>query len=253
MAEAQRCLWQPQLEPVQLHVGEVLHEAGRVPSSIYFPTTAVASLLCLGESGEGDEIAVIGREGVVGMSLFIDGESTPAMAVVQSAGHAYRVPAWKINRASERAMQLMPLVLRFSLALTAQIAQISVCNRHHTVSQRLCRRLLQGLARQPGRELVITQEQLAGLLGVRRESVTAEAQKLQKAGCLHYARGHIVVTDPVALEQHACGCHAAVAREYHRLLPVQTRGTAPAVQARAYPHPWERAATRAESRLLATP
>jgi CRP-like cAMP-binding protein len=250
-------LWGPLLESVHLDVGTVLHEPGRVPPYAYFPTTAVVSLLYLSESGDCDEVAVVGREGVVGLSLFMGGESTPASAVVQSAGQAYRAPAWKIAGEFERSSQLMHLLLRFSLALGAQIAQTSVCNRHHTVSQRLCRRLLQGLDRQPGREIVTTQEQLAGLLGVRRESVTMEAQKLQKAGCVHYSRGHIMVLDRVALERHACGCQATMEMEYRRLLPVGERDAAvemaPSTARRcsngmtAYRHPPERPRERVEA------
>lgn len=212
-------LWFNRLEPVDLALGDVLYETGRVPRHVYFPTTAVVSLLYLSENGDCDEIAVIGCDGVVGLSLFMSGESTPGSAVVQSAGQAHRMATSAIAGEFERSPAIMHLLLRYSLALGAQIAQTSVCNRHHTVSQRLCRRLLQGLDRQSGRELVTTQEQLAGLLGVRRESVTIEAQKLQKAGCVRYSRGHVVVLDPVALERHACGCHAAVEREYRRLLP----------------------------------
>lgn len=212
-------LWRDRLEPVDLALGEVLYEPARVPRHVYFPTTAVVSLLYLSEDGDRDEIAVIGCEGVVGVSLFMSGESTPGRAVVQSAGRGWRMAARAIAGELERSPAAMHLWLRYSLALGAQIAQISVCNCHHTLSQRLCRRLLQGLDRQSGRELVSTQEQLAGLLGVRRESVTVEAQKLQTAGCIRYTRGHIVVLDRTSLERHACGCHAAVEREYRRLLP----------------------------------
>ena len=214
-------LWSTRLEPVDLAFGQVLYEPGRVPRHVYFPTTAVVSLLYLSEDGDCDEIAVIGCDGVVGVSLFMSGESTPGSAVVQSAGQAWRMSTGSIAGEFERSPAVMHLFLRYSLALGAQIAQTSLCNRHHTVIQRLCRRLLQGLDRQAGRELVTTQEQLAGLLGVRRESVTVEAQKLQKAGCVRYSRGHIVVLDPVALERHACECHAAVEREYRRLLPAR--------------------------------
>jgi CRP-like cAMP-binding protein len=212
-------LWHNRLEPVDLALGEVLYEPARVPRYVYFPTTAVVSLLYLTENGDCDEIGVIGCEGVVGVSLFMSGEATPGRAVVQVAGQAWRMPVRTIAGEFERSPAVMHLLLRYSLALGAQIAQTSLCNRHHTVSQRLCRRLLQGLDRQPGRELVTTQEQLAGLLGVRRESVTVEARKLQKAGCVHYARGHVLVLDPAALERHACECRAAVKREYQRLLP----------------------------------
>jgi len=212
-------LWAARLEPVDLPLGQVLHEPSRVPRHVYFPTTAIVSLLYLSENGNCDEIAVIGCEGVVGVSLFMGGESTPGSAVVQSAGQGYRMAASAVAGEFERSRAAMRLLLRYSLALSAQIAQMSVCNRHHTVGQRLCRRLLQGLDRQSGRELVTTQEQLAGLLGVRRESVTMEAQKLQRAGCVRYCRGHVVVLDRAALERHACECNAAVEVEYRRLLP----------------------------------
>ena len=207
------------LKPVKLRVGQMLQEPGRVPPVAYFPTTATVSLLYLSEDGACDEIAIVGREGMVGASLYMDGQSTPGRAQVQAAGEAFTVPARALQNEFEEFTPVMHMLLRHVLALSAQVAQTSVCNRHHSVEQRLSRRMLQGFDRQPGRELRMTQEQLAGLLGVRRESITGAALHLQKEGLVHYSRGHIAVLDRAGLERHACKCYAAIESEYRRLLP----------------------------------
>jgi CRP-like cAMP-binding protein len=211
--------WLPRLERVALPVGQVLYEPGCTAPYVYFPTAGMVSLCYLTTDGASDELAVVGREGVVGVSLFMEGQSEPGMAVVQSAGRAFRMPARAVRGEFERSSAVMHVLLRYVLALSSQVAQTSVCNRHHSISQRLCRRLLQGMDRQSEGELVTTQEQLAGLLGVRRESITTEAHKLQLAGCIRYRRGHIVVLDRPALEQRACECYGGTEREYRRLLP----------------------------------
>lgn len=211
--------WLPHLERCVLSVGKVLYEPGCSAPYVYFPTAGVVSLCYLTADGACDEIAVVGREGVVGVALFMEGQSDPGTAVVQSAGRAYRISACAIRGEFERSAAVMHVLLRYVLALGSQVAQTSVCNRHHPVSQRLCRRLLQGADRQHDGDLVITQEHLAGLLGVRRETITMEAHKLQQAGCIRYRRGHIVVLDRTGLEQRACECYGATEREYRRLLP----------------------------------
>jgi len=212
--------WLPHLEPVALAVGEALSEPGQTPSHAYFPDTAMVSLLCLSENGSADEVAVVGNEGVVGISLFMSGGPTTTRAVVQTAGTALRVAAGTIEDEFLHSPAVMRLLLHYTMALSAQMAQTVVCSRHHALEQRLCRRLLQGLRRQHGSELVMTQEQLALLLGVRRESITTEAFKLQKAGVVRYSRGHIFVLDRKGLEERACECRRVVEREYERLLPL---------------------------------
>lgn len=229
--------WLPLLVPVDVSRGQVLQESGQVPREAWFPTTATVSLLYLSEDGACDEIGVIGREGMVGSSLCMDGQSTPARAQVQGAGRAFVLPARVLQGDFERVAAVMHVVLRYALALGAQISQTAVCNRHHCVEQRLARRLLQGLDCQPGTDLRMTQEELAGLLGVRRESVTTAAHRLQEAGLVHYSRGHIGVLDRAGLEGHACSCHAMIEKEYVRLLPAPAEaaicGTWP-----ADPRPW---------------
>lgn len=216
-AEWQRCL--PRLELVEVSLGQVLYEPGRVARHAYFPTTAVVSLLYMTEGGETDEVAVVGCEGIVGMSLFMGGSATPATAVVQRAGQCFRLPAHTLKEEFERSAAVMHVLLAYSLARTVQVAQTAVCNRHHSLEQRLCRRLMHGLDRQRDGELAMTQEQLAGLLGVRRESISMEAQKLQKAGVVRYSRGHILVLDRTALERRACQCYAVVKKTFDELLP----------------------------------
>ena len=216
-AEFQR--WLPLLEPVDLPLGFVLYESGRPPSHVYFPSTAIVSLLYVLEDGDSVEIAVVGNEGVVGISLFMGGETTPSRAVVLSAGRGYRLTSNAIKESFNRDRPVMRLMLRFTQALITQMAQTAVCNRHHTVDQQLCRWLLLSEDRLQGNELVMTQELIANMLGVRREGVTEAAMKLQVAGLIRYARGHITVLDRPGLERRTCECYAVVKNEYDRLLP----------------------------------
>jgi CRP-like cAMP-binding protein len=218
-AEWQR--WQPLLEPVELPLGEVLYESGGTLSHVYFPTTAIVSLLYVMENGSSAEIAVVGNEGIVGISLFMGGESTPSRALVQSAGRGLRLTARAMKSEFNAAGPVMHLLLRYTQALITQMAQTAVCNRHHTLDQQLCRWLLLSLDRLQGSELVMTQELIANMLGVRRECVTAAAIRLQQAGLIRYQRGHITVLDRVGLEQRSCECYAVVRKEYDRLLPDQ--------------------------------
>jgi CRP-like cAMP-binding protein len=211
--------WQPQLEWVSMPLGQVMYESGRTLSHVYFPTTAIVSLLYVMENGASAEIAVVGNEGVVGISLFMGGGSTPSRAVVQSAGEGYRLRASAVKDEFNRSHPVMHLLLRYTQALITQMAQTAVCNRHHTLSQQLCRWLLLSLDRLSGNDLVMTQELIANMLGVRREGVTEAALLLQKAGVIRYARGHITVIDRPALEARTCECYAVVKREYDRLLP----------------------------------
>jgi CRP-like cAMP-binding protein len=213
--------WLPHLEWVELPLGQVLYESGRAMSHVYFPTNAIVSLLYVMEDGASAEIAVVGREGVVGISLFMGGGSTPSRAVVQSAGQGWRLPASIIKDEFNRSAPVMHLMLRYTQALITQMAQTAVCNRHHTLDQQLCRWLLLSLDRLEGKELLMTQEIIANMLGVRREGVTEAALKLQKHGLIRYARGHITVLDRPALEQRTCECYAVVKHEYDRLLPVK--------------------------------
>ena len=210
--------WQPQLERVELPLGHVVYEPGSTMSHVYFPVTAIVSLLYVMENGASAEIAVVGNEGVVGISLFMGGESTPSRAVVQSAGAAYRLTATTIKEEFNRA-PVLHLLLRYTQALITQMAQTAVCNRHHSLDQQHCRWLLLSLDRLQGNELVMTQELIANMLGVRREGVTEGALKLQKAGIVSYARGRITVLDRRALEGRSCECYAVVKKEYDRLLP----------------------------------
>jgi CRP-like cAMP-binding protein len=200
-------------------LGQVLYESGRTLSHVYFPTDAIVSLLYVMENGASAEIAVVGHEGIVGISLFMGGESTPSRAVVQSAGQGFRLRAQVIKDEFERAGPVMHLLLRYTQALITQMAQTAVCNRHHTLDQQLCRWLLLSLDRLPGSDLVMTQELIANMLGVRREGVTEGALKLQKAGLIRYSRGHVTILDRAGLEQRTCECYAVVKKEYDRLLP----------------------------------
>jgi len=211
--------WLPQLEAVSLPLGEVLYEPGTTLSHVYFPTTAIVSLLYVMENGASAEIAVVGNEGLVGISLFMGGESTPSRAVVQSAGRGFRLPAEALKEEFAHAGPVMHVLLRYTQALITQMAQTAVCNRHHSLDQQLCRWLLLSLDRLSGNELVMTQELIANMLGVRREGVTEAALKLQAAGMIRYARGRIRVLDRAGLEQRTCECYAVVKKEYDRLLP----------------------------------
>jgi CRP-like cAMP-binding protein len=211
--------WAPLLEPVDMPLGQVLYESGITLSHVYFPVTAIVSLLYVMEDGASAEIAVVGREGLVGIALFMGGGSTPSRAVVQSAGKGLRLRADALTTEFNRAGPVMHLLLRYTQALITQMAQTAVCNRHHSLDQQLCRWLLLSLDRLNSQELVMTQELIANMLGVRREGVTEGALKLQKAGLIRYARGHISVLDRSGLEARTCECYSVVKREYDRLLP----------------------------------
>jgi len=210
--------WLPQLELVDMPLGQVVYESGTTLSHVYFPTTAIVSLLYVMENGSSAEIAVVGKEGVVGISLFMGGESTPSRAVVQSAGQGFRLKAQTIKDEFKRA-PVMHLLLRYTQALITQMSQTAVCNRHHSLDQQLCRWLLLSLDRLQGNQLVMTQELIANMLGVRREGVTEGALNLQKAGLISYSRGRITVLDRPSLEKRTCECYAVVKKEYDRLLP----------------------------------
>lgn len=219
LPEAEWQRWSPQLEAIEMPLGQVLHESGSKMSHVYFPTTAIVSLLYVMENGASAEIAVVGNEGIVGISLFMGGESTPSRAVVQSAGHGYRLRAGKMKDEFNRAGPVLHLLLRYTQALITQMAQTAVCNRHHTLDQQLCRWLLLSLDRLHGNKLAMTQELIANMLGVRREGVTEAASRLQDAGLISYARGLILVLDRKGLEARSCECYAVVKKEYERLLP----------------------------------
>ena len=214
--------WRPLLEPVELPLGKILYESGGTLSHVYFPTTAIVSLLYVMESGVSAEIAVVGNEGIVGISIFMGGGSTPSRAVVQSAGQGMRLTAQAMKDEFSAAGPVMHLMLRYTQALITQMAQTAVCNRHHSLDQQLCRWLLLSLDRLQGSELAMTQELIANMLGVRREGVTEAALRLQHAGLIRYARGHISVLDRLGLEQRSCECYAMVKKEYDRLLPART-------------------------------
>jgi CRP-like cAMP-binding protein len=217
-------LWAARLEPVDLPLGKVLYESGRKIAQVVFPTTAVVSLLYVMEDGASAEIAVAGNEGLVGISLFMGGESTTSRAVVQSAGQGFRLPASVLMQDFNRAGPVMHLLLLYTQALITQMAQTAVCNRHHALDQQLCRWLLLSLDRLQGSELVMTQELIANMLGVRREGVTEAALKLQAAGLIRYARGRMTVLDRLGLERRTCECYAVVKNEYDRLLPAVRPG-----------------------------
>jgi len=208
----------PHLELMPLALGEVLYESGDTMHHVYFPTDAIVSLLYVMENGSSGEIAVVGREGMVGIALFMGGESTPSRALVQSAGNAWRMPAQRLKDEFNRHAELQHLLLRFTQALITQMAQTAVCNRHHSIDQQLCRWLLLSLDRLPGNRLTMTQELIANMLGVRREGVTEAAGKLQKAGLIDYSRGQITVLDRPGLEARSCECYAVVKAETDRLL-----------------------------------
>ena len=208
----------PHLEPVTMKLGQVLYESGGQLQHVYFPTTSIVSLLYVLANGASAEIAVVGYEGVLGISLFMGGETTPSRAVVQSEGMGYRLSSRLIKAEFNRFGPMMQLLLRYTQALITQMTQTAVCNRHHSVDQQLSRWLLLSLDRLSGNELKMTQELIANMLGVRREGVTEAAGKLRKAGIIEYSRGHIKVIDRDRLEQHVCECYAVVKKEFDRLL-----------------------------------
>lgn len=219
LPDAEWARWQPMLEAVDMPLGKVLYESGSTLSHVYFPTTSIVSLLYVMEDGASAEIAVVGREGIVGISLFMGGESTPSRAVVQSAGQGFRLNARRMLQEFNRAGPVLHLLLRYTQALITQMSQTAVCNRHHSLDQQLCRWLLLSLDRLNSDDLVMTQELIANMLGVRREGVTEAAGHLQDAGLIRYRRGHITVLDRAGLEARSCECYAVVKNEYDRLLP----------------------------------
>ncbi|MGE8451800.1 MAG: Crp/Fnr family transcriptional regulator [Pseudomonadales bacterium] len=209
----------PHLTLTELPLGHVVYESGDQLGHVYFPTTSIISLLYVMEDGASAEIAIVGNEGIVGIALFMGGETTPSRAVVQSAGHGYRLSAKVLKQEFTRGGPIQHLLLRYTQALITQMAQTAVCNRHHTIEQQLCRWLLLSIDRLPSNELTMTQELISNMLGVRRSGVTEAALKLQNAGVIRYRHGHISVLDRPALEKHACECYAVVKREFDRLLP----------------------------------
>lgn len=210
---------QPHLQLIELSLGQRIYDAGGALNYVYFPCTAIVSLLYVMQNGDSAEIAVVGKEGIVGIALFMGGETTPSSAVVQSAGKAYRLQSTVIKHEFNHSAPMMHLLLRYTQALITQMSQTAVCNRHHTLDQQLCRWLLLSLDRLQGNELLMTQELIANMLGVRREGVTNAAMSLQRAGLIKYRRGHIEVLDRQGLEQRTCECYAVVKNEYERLLP----------------------------------
>ena len=209
----------PYLEPVSLPLGKVLYESGDALRHVYFPTDSIVSLLYVMENGASAEISVVGNEGLIGISLFMGGESTPSRAIVQSAGSAYRLLGQRLKDEFNRHGDMLQLMLRYTQSLITQMSQTAVCNRHHSIDQQLCRWLLLSLDRLPSNRLVMTQELIANMLGVRREGVTDAAGKLQRAGAIKYSRGQITVLDRPKLEELCCECYAVVKKETDRLLP----------------------------------
>lgn len=210
------------LEPVSMELGESLYEPNMQMQHVYFPVDSIVSLLSVMEDGGSAEISVVGFEGIVGVSLFMGGETTPSRAVVQSSGQAYRLPSKVLKAEFGRAGATQRLLLRYTQALLTQMAQTAVCNRHHTLDQQLCRWLLLSHDRLRSDELVMTQELIANMLGVRREGVTEAAGKLQRSGLISYHRGHISILDRAGLEARTCECYGVVKAEYERLLPLKT-------------------------------
>lgn len=209
----------PFVELVTLSLGTVMYEAGDKMVYVYFPVDAIISLLYVMENGASAEISVVGNEGLIGIALFMGGESTSSRAIVQSAGYAYRLKGTMLTEEFNRHGKLLELMLRYTQSLITQMAQTAVCNRHHSIDQQLCRWLLLSLDRLPNNHLTMTQELIANMLGVRREGVTEAAGKLQKLGVIDYCRGHITVLDRQKLEALSCECYAVVKKETHRLLP----------------------------------
>lgn len=217
-AEIQRRLF-PRLELVQLPLGKVLYESGDALRYVYFPTDCIVSLLYMMENGASAEISVVGNDGIIGVTLFMGGRSTLSRGIIQSAGHAYRLSGQQFMDEFNRHGELLLLMLRYTQALITQMAQTAVCNRHHSIDQQLCRWLLLSIDRLPSNQLIMTQELIANMLGVRREGVTEAAGKLQKLGVIEYNRGHIKILDRPRLEQLCCECYAVVKKETNRLLP----------------------------------
>jgi len=212
----------PNLELVRLPLGKVLYESGDTLRHVYFPTDSIVSLLYVMESGASAEISVVGNEGIIGIALFMGGESTPSRAIVQSGGYAYRLLGKLFKEEFNRHSEMLMLLLRYTQSLITQMAQTAVCNRHHSIDQQLCRWLLLSLDRLPTNRLTMTQELIANMLGVRREGVTEAAGKLLRQGVIQYSRGQITVLDRTALEALSCECYAVVKKETDRLLPYAT-------------------------------
>ncbi len=208
----------PHLESFRLPLGKALYESGGQLAHVYFPTDSIVSLLYVMESGASAEISVVGNEGMVGVALLMGGESTPSRAIVQSAGHCYRLSGQRVKDEFNRHGELLSLILRYTQALLTQMAQTAVCNRHHSIDQQLCRWLLLSLDRLSDNNLVMTQELIANMLGVRREGVTESAGRLQDLGAITYRRGHITVLDRPKLEELSCECYDVVKKETDRLL-----------------------------------
>jgi CRP-like cAMP-binding protein len=209
----------PNLELVSLPLGKVLYESGDTLRYVYFPVDCIVSLLYVMENGDSAEISVVGKEGIIGIALFMGGESTPSRAIVQSGGYAYRMPGQKFKDEFNRYTEMLMLLLRYTQSLITQMAQTAVCNRHHSINQQLCRWLLLSLDRLPDNRLTMTQELIANMLGVRREGVTEAAGKLQKLGVIEYSRGQITVLNRPQLEGLSCECYAVVKKETDRLMP----------------------------------
>jgi len=227
----------PHLELVPMLLGDVLHESGAKLHHVYFPTTSIISVHYVLENGNSSEIAGVGNEGVLGISLFMGGNTTPSRAVVQTGGYGYRLKASLLLEEFNRGGPMQRLLLRYTQALITQMSQTAVCNRHHSVEQQLCRWLLLTLDRMPGNELTMTQELIANMLGVRREGVTEAAGKLQNYGYIRYRRGHITVVNRAGLEDDVCECYDVVKREFARLLSdvLQRQGTGANQQGLAAP------------------
>ncbi|GAB2920972.1 Crp/Fnr family transcriptional regulator [Paraburkholderia jirisanensis] len=219
LQEAEWARVSPHLVRVDMPLGQVVYESGDRLNHVYFPVTAIVSLLYVMEDGASAEIAIVGNEGLIGIALFMGGETTPSRAIVQSAGEAYRLDARILKQEFHRAGPVQRLLLRYTQALITQMAQTAVCNRHHSIDQQLCRWLLLSIDRLPSNELKMTQELIANMLGVRRSGVTEAALKLQDAGLIRYSHGHIEVLDRPGLEVRVCECYSVVRREFDRLLP----------------------------------
>jgi CRP-like cAMP-binding protein len=217
---------QPHLQLVKLELGQSLYESGDSLAHVYFPTSGIISLLYVTEKGDSAELAVVGCEGMIGVSLFMGGETTPNRAVVQAACEAYKLPSRELKAKFAEGGAFQLLMLKFTQALITQVSQTAVCNLHHTIEEQLCRWLLLSLDRLPGNELLMTQELIANMLGVRRQGVTEAAKKLEKRGIITYARGLITVKDRRALEAAACECYDVVKRETDRLLPMRSMDVA---------------------------
>ncbi|KPC52589.1 Crp/Fnr family transcriptional regulator [Amantichitinum ursilacus] len=217
LGPVEREAWRAHIEPMDMLAGTMLCESGESPAYVYFPATCVVSLLYAMENGASAEIAMVGREGMIGVSVIMGGDNTPARALVRNSGMAYRVKSAFVKAAFGRPAVMQPL-LRYTQALIAQMAQTAVCNRHHSVDQQLCRWLLASLDRLPGNQFSMTQELISKMLGVRREGITAAALKLQEAGYISYSRGHITVLNRAGLERNTCECYWVVRKEYQRLL-----------------------------------